>query len=94
MVDESLVKYIGKETNELETSNILGTIKPIEYNNGQKDLKRIIEQLTEKKAKEIGISRREYFYLKKKLHDESIKLKNKTIERLRKSLINQVVPLR
>ena len=80
--DESAVKYIRKDTNKIEISNILGTIKPIEYKNEQKDLKRIINQLTEEKVKEIEISRREYFYLKKKLQDSKlINIKNKTLEK-------------
>lgn len=83
LVDKSLVKYIGKETNELEISNVLGMIKPIEYNNEQEDLKRIVNQLTEEKAKQIGISRRMYYYLKKKVsNNESIKLKDKTVAKL------------
>ena len=55
----------------------------VQITHEKKDLRRIIEQLTEDKAKEIGISRRMYYYLKKKvLNNEKIKLKDKTIKKI------------
>ena len=51
MVDNSMIKYIGKETNELEFSNILGTAKPIEYKNDQKRIDRNYYSINRGKSK-------------------------------------------
>lgn len=58
----------------------------IQYVNFQKRLREIIENLTLEKALEIGISRRTFFYLKKRLKSEkSIKLKEKILQKLEHS---------
>lgn len=55
--------------------------------NFQKKLRDIIESLTLEKALDIGISRREFFYLKNKLkNNESIRI-NKKIFRILWSII-------
>lgn len=53
--------------------------------NFQKKLREIIENLTLEKALEIGISRREFYYLKKKIKEnDAIQIKIKTLEKLKK----------
>lgn len=48
------------------------------YENKQEKIHRVIENLTEEKARELGISRRTLFDWKKKLREsKSIKLKDK-----------------
>jgi len=55
----------------------------IEYVDFQKKLRKIIDNLTEEKAKELGISRRTLFDWKKKIkNNKSINLKNKLKEKL------------
>ncbi len=79
------VKYVGKEINELELSTVFGVSKEdsITYENQDEKIRRIIESLTEEKARELGISRRTYFAWKKKIRQgKSIKLKDKMIEKL------------
>jgi hypothetical protein len=79
------IKYVGKEIHDLEESMIFGASKNdfIMYENEQEKLRRIIESLTEEKAKELGISRRALFYWKKKIKEGGeILLKNKLSIRL------------
>ena len=50
----------------------------IEYVDFQKKLRKIIDNLTEEKAKELGISRRALFYWRQKIREgKQIILKNK-----------------
>jgi len=67
-IDKNSIHYIGKESNELDNSEVLGVSKDdtVEYVDEQKKLRMIIENLTLEKALEIGISRREFYYLKNK----------------------------
>lgn len=66
-INKNSVRYIGKETNELEQSKIFGVSKndTIQYVDEQKQLRKIIEDLTLEKALDLGISRREFFLLEK-----------------------------
>ncbi|MCV0430469.1 hypothetical protein [Nitrosopumilus sp.] len=69
----------------MEQSEVLGAFKEntIQYVNFQKRLREIIEELTLEKALELGISRRMFFYLKKKLEYKiPLKLKEKTLKKL------------
>jgi len=71
-------KYVGKEINELEASTVFGVSEEnsIEYENQDEKIRRIIENLTEEKARESGISRRTYFDWKKKVRmNKSMNLK-------------------
>lgn len=89
-INSDSIHYIGKESNELETSDVVGVSldDTIQYVNHQKRLRKIIENLTEEKSRELGISRRMYYYLKKKLQQKDIiNIQSKTIKR-----INQVFP--
>jgi len=85
------VKYVGKEIHNLEESMIFGTSKndSIMYENEQEKLRRIIENLTEEKARELGISRRTYFSLKKKIKNkQQIILKNKILTKILNSQLD------
>ncbi len=84
-INSDSIHYIGKESNELEQSQVFGVSKEdtIQYVNLQKRLREIIENLTLDKALKIGISRRTFFYLKKKLiNKKQIKLKEKILRKL------------
>ena len=63
------VRYIGKEANDIEKSDIIGVFNGdvTEYLNQQKQIKDIIANLTEEKSRELGISRRSFFYIKQKI---------------------------
>ena len=82
-INKNSIRYIGKESNELENSQVLGVFKEdtIQYVNHQKKLREIIENITLEKALEIGISRRTFFYLKNKLKDtKPIRMKEKVLK--------------
>ena len=83
--NQDSIHYIGKESNELDTSGVVGVSldDTIQYVNHQKKLRKIIENLTEEKSIELGISRRMYYYLKKKLQSKDIiNIQSKTNERV------------
>lgn len=82
-IDKNCIKYIGKESNELEESEVVGVSKEdtLEYVNQQEKLRKIIGNLTLEKVLEIGMSRREFFYLKKKCeNNRQITLKEKIMK--------------
>ena len=75
----------GKGVHYLEESMIFGTSKKDSrtYENEQEKLRRIVENLTEEKARELGIASRTLFDWKKKIkNNKSINLKNKLKEKL------------
>ncbi len=75
------INYVGKEIHDLEESMVFGASKndSILYENEQEKIHRIIENLTEEKARELRISRRTLFDWKKKIREgKSVKLKNST----------------
>ena len=80
-IDQDSIHYIGKESNELDTSEVVGVSldDTIQYVNNQERLRVIIGNLTEEKSKTLGFSRRTYFYLKSKIRkNETISLRGKT----------------
>ena len=79
------IHHIGKESNELEQSEVFRVSKKdtIEYVNFQKKLRKIIENLTLDKASEIGLDRREFYRLKNKLEsDKPIVLRGKILQKI------------
>ena len=79
------IYHIGKESNELEQSEIFGVSKTdtMEYVNHQKKIRGSIASLTLEKALKIGLDRREFYRLKKKLgSDKPIMLRKKTLDKL------------
>ncbi|MGI0046644.1 MAG: hypothetical protein ACREBB_05590 [Nitrosotalea sp.] len=81
------IRYIGKETNELEESDVVGVSKEntVEYVNQQKKIREIIESLTLEQALEIGISRRTFFDWKWKIKNGiSFTVKKRTLRKLLK----------
>jgi hypothetical protein len=88
--DKNSIHYIGKESNQLERSEVLGVFKEdtVEFADFQKRLREIIEKLTLEKALEIGISRRTYFVWKKKIKENKpIRLKKNLLLLIRKFCI-------
>jgi hypothetical protein len=84
-IDKDCIRYIGKEANNLEFSMVRGIFADDvnEYVDSQKKLREIIANLTLEKALEIGIDRREFYRLKKKLEsDKPIVLRNKVLKLL------------
>lgn len=84
-IDKDSVKYIGKEANNLEFSMVRGAFAEDsnEYVNHQKKLREIIASLTLEKALEIGLDRREFYRLKKKLDSgKRIVLRKKILDRI------------
>ena len=84
-IDKDSIKYIGKETNNLEFSMVRGVFAEDnnEYLNHQKKIGEIIVNLTLEKALEIEIDRREFYRLKKKLEsDKMIILRTKILEKI------------
>ena len=73
-INQDSIRYIGKESNELEQSEIFGVSKndTLEYVDFQKKLRKIIENLTLDKASEIGLDKREFYRLKNKLENDKI----------------------
>lgn len=71
-LNQDNIKHIGKEANDIEKSDILGVFDGdvTEYSNQQKKIRQVIENLTEEKSLELGISRRMFYYLKKKLQNK------------------------
>ncbi|MCV0411168.1 hypothetical protein [Nitrosopumilus sp.] len=84
-IDKNSIKYIGKEANNIEFSMVRGVFAEdnSEYVNEQKKLREIIASLTLENALEIGLDRREFYRLKKKLEsDKMIVLRMKILEKL------------
>ena len=82
-MDKDSIKCIGKEANNIEFSMIRGVFAEDnnEYANHQKKLRGIIASLTLEKALKIGLDRREFYRLKKKLESgKLITLRRKTID--------------
>ncbi len=84
-IDKDCIRYIGKEANNLELSMIRGVFAEDsnEYANHQKKLRGIIASLTLEKALELGLDRREFYRLKKKLKsDKTITLRKNTLQKI------------
>lgn len=85
-INQGSIRYIGKESNELEESEVVGVSKKdtVEYVNQQKKIREIIEGLTLEKALELGISRRAYFDLKQKIRNNILfTVKKRTLKLLK-----------
>lgn len=84
-IDKDSIKYIGKEANNLEFSMVRGVFAEDsnEYVNHQKKIRESIANLTLEKALEIGLDRREFYRLKKKLEsDKPIILRKKILDKI------------
>jgi hypothetical protein len=83
--DKNSIKYVGKEIHDLEESIVFGASKndSILYENEQEKIHRIINNLNEEKARELGISRRSLFYWKQKIREgKLLRLKKNTIKKI------------
>lgn len=82
-IDKDCIKYIGKEANNLEFSMVRGAFAEDsnEYADQQKKLQEIIASLDLEKVLEIGLDRREFYRLKKKLeNNKTIILRKMTLQ--------------
>ena len=80
------IEHIGKESNNLEESEVIG-VSDNDYviydNKTEQKITDVIKNMTTKDAKRIGLSKMQMFRLKKKVqHGEQIVLKKKTIHKL------------
>lgn len=94
-IDKDCIRYIGKEANNLEFSMVRGVFAEDnnEYVNHQKKLREIINKLTLEDALKIGLDRREFYRLKKKLETHiSIVLRKNTLEKL--NHMNEIIKIK
>jgi len=96
-VNQYSISYIGKESNELEISEILGVFPEDNFEYSDSILiKNFIEQSSKEDFLKTGLSLREYYYLKKKINEKNFSLKKftlkKILEHIKTNLINQVSP--
>ncbi|MCH8915536.1 MAG: hypothetical protein IIA82_06815, partial [Thaumarchaeota archaeon] len=91
-INKNSIRYIGKESNELEKSEIFGVSAKdtIQYVNYQKKLREIIANLTLEKALGVGISKRTFYYLKQKNQlNKPVKIHSNIFSKLK--LFNQQI---
>ena len=85
------IEHIGKESNNLEESEVIGVSDDdyVIYDNKlEQKIADVIKKLTPKQAKQIGISKRNMCYLKKKLKTKKqIVLERKMLKKLMKYII-------
>ena len=85
IIDESSIHYIGKESNELEESQIKGVEDDYytEYRSMETYILKLLN-LTQEEAKKLGLSKSTFYEIKNQIYNGNIpKLKNKTLIRLR-----------
>ena len=80
------IEHIGKESNNLEESEVIG-VSDNDYviydNKSEQKITDVIKKLTPKQAKQAGISKRNLRYLKMKVREgKQIRFKRKTLVRL------------
>jgi hypothetical protein len=89
VIDEDSIRYIGKETNDLEESETVGVSEDnyIEYvNEGRIDWKEVLNCLTPDLAAMAGVSPRNLRYLKQRMkHGEPLKMKPSTKRKILKT---------
>ncbi len=81
------VEHVGKESNNLEESEVFGVQDEYylryEVKMDEQDVRNVVINLTEQQATKLGMSRSTFFYLKKKAREgEQIRLKRKTLNLL------------
>ena len=84
------IEHIGKESNNLEETEVIG-VSDNDYviydNKSEQKITDVIQKLTPKQAKVVGISKRNLRYLRKKVKEgKKVVLKKKTIYKLMKML--------
>ena len=80
------IEHIGKESNNLEESEVIGVSDNnyVVYDNKtEQKITDVIKNMTTKDAKRIGLSKMQMFRLKKKIKEgKKIVLKKKTLKKL------------
>ena len=84
------IEHIGKESNNLEESEVIG-VSDNDYviydNKSEQKITGIIKNMTTKDARHIGLSKRHLFRLKKRIKEgKRIVLKKKTSKKLNKMI--------
>ena len=85
------IEHIGKESNNLEESEVIG-VSDNDYviydNKTEQKITDVIKNMTTKDARRIGLSKRHLFRLKKRIKEgKRIMLKKKTLNKLLNILI-------
>ncbi len=80
------IEHIGKESNNLEESEVIG-VSDNDYviydNKTEQKIREVIKNMTTKDARRIGLSKMQMFRLKKKIKEgKKIELKRKTLHKL------------
>ena len=80
------IEHIGKESNNLEESEVIG-VSDNDYviydNKTEQKIANVIKNMTTKDARRIGLSKRHLFRLKKGIKEgKKIVLKSKTVKKL------------
>lgn len=88
-IDIGDIEHIGKESNNLEETEVIG-VSDNDYviydNKCEQKITDVIQKLTPKRAKQMGISKRNLRYLKMKVREgKKIVLKRKTLKKLMKA---------
>jgi hypothetical protein len=86
------VKYVGKEIHDLESVTVFGASKNdfITYEDQEMILRIKIKKISLAKALEIGMSKSEFYYLKKKAtKNKLLNLKNVTLLKLESFILNR-----
>lgn len=81
-ISKSAIRYIGKESNDLDESQILGvsTNNYAEYANQEENIKHLIMSIPTESAPKFGLSKRNIQYLKSKIRkQQSLMIKQKTL---------------
>ncbi|MGC8652167.1 MAG: hypothetical protein ACP5UH_02870 [Candidatus Micrarchaeia archaeon] len=87
-IDIGDIEHIGKESNNLEETEVIGVSDNdyVIYNNKtEKKIADVIKRLTPKRAKQIGLSKRNLRYLRKKIKE------GKTIKQLKRKTLNKLI---
>ena len=89
-IDIGEIEHIGKESNNLEESEVIG-VSDNDYviydNKTEQKISDVIKNMTTKDAERIGLSKMQMFRLKKKIKEgKRIVLKKKTINKLARVL--------
>ena len=85
-IDIGEIEHIGKESNNLEESEVIG-VSDNDYviydNKTEQKISDVIKNMTTKDARRIGLSKRHLFRLKKRIKEgKKIALKRKTLKKL------------
>jgi hypothetical protein len=86
IIDKYSIIYIGKETNELEESEVVGF--DLDNYTHYINWKEMFAKLNEADARKVGLPRRTFYDLKKKFEEgDTFSIRKKTIRKLREFFV-------